>query len=233
MEQRLDARAAASEVHAADDELALQYRRLFPNVELGFASERNDRRALPGRDLLADTARASVAAGRLTAPTIASRGQRAQARRQIIDAKLGPSLAVTLPIWDQNQAQIAKARIRSIQKRTQYERILDSIALQISDASNRAQTAAELVRFHREQGLPLAESTVDGAKRRYEAGESGVLELVEAQETLVQRRRDLVGALRDYAVALAELESAVGGRLPAGRSADSTTKENSDATNTP
>ncbi|MCB9849423.1 MAG: TolC family protein [Phycisphaerales bacterium] len=214
MDQRLDARAAELDVESAEAELALQVRRVYPDVQVGFALERNERRGAPGRKLLADTARSSIAAGQLTAPSIESRGQRSLARSQIIDAKLGPSLAVTLPIWDQNQAQIAKARFRAMQARTRYERLLDAIAVQVNQAAIQATTTADLIHLYESESLPVGESTVDGATRLYEAGEQSVLAVVDAQEQLIQRRRDLVRALRDHAAAVTELENAVGGKLP-------------------
>ncbi len=214
LDQRLDARAAELEARVAEDELAMQFRRVFPDVQLGFALERNERRGMPGRKIAADTARASIAAGTLTAPGIESRGQRGLARSQIIDAKLGPSLALTLPLWDQNQAQIAKARFRALQARTQYEQTLDSIAVQVTQALIQARMTQELVAFYQHDSLPIAEATVNGATKLYEAGEQNVLGLVEAQEKLVSRRRDLVNVLRDRAIALADLERALGGKFP-------------------
>jgi len=216
--QRLDARAAELAVYAAEDELALQYRRVYPDVQLGFSLERNERRGQPGRKVLSDAAHASIAAGQLTVPTIQSPGQRRLADSQVIDAILGPSLAVTLPLWDQNQAQIAKASYRALQARAQYARVLDAIAVQVSQAAIQAEATAELIRIHRDEGLPVAEATVEGAKRLYEHGAQSVLLVVDAQEQLVQRRRDLVRALRDHAAAIAELENALGGRLPASQS---------------
>lgn len=211
--QRLDARAAEAIVSAAEDEVVLQVRRVFPGLELGLAFERGERRALPGRKILADTARASVAAGQLTAPTIESRGQRGIARSQIINAKLGPSLALTLPIWDQNQAQIARAEFQLLQARAQHERLLDSIALDVTRAASTARASLGLIHLHRDQSIPLARATVEGATQLYQAGERDVIVLVEAQEVLVKRRRDWVNALRTYAIAMADLESAVGGSL--------------------
>ncbi len=212
--ERLDAQAAALATEAADDELRRQYLNLFPNVTAGIELERPDHRALPGRKVLADTARTSVAQGRLTAPDIQSRGQRDLERRQIVDALIGPSLNVTLPIWDQNQAQIAKARFKAAQRRKEYEDLLDTIAQQVQEASTIAQSADEQVRFYRDQAVPQAEASVNAARRAYQGGEQGILVLIEAQETLIRLRRSYIDAATAYAVALAELERAIGGRWP-------------------
>ena len=74
LDQRLDARAALLAVGAAENELIRQHLRIFPDLTLGADFERPDQRTLPGRKIIADTIRSSIAAGKLTAPTIQSRG---------------------------------------------------------------------------------------------------------------------------------------------------------------
>ena len=215
MNGRLDARAAASRVRAAEDELKRQCLSVFPNVTIGVEVERPERRAAPGRKVLADTARASVANGRLTAPDIQSRGQRRAERSQVIDALLGPTLDITLPIWDQNQAQIAKARFAMLQMRKEYEDLLDSVAHDVAQALTATRTASQLVAFYENEILPQAHTNVDAARRAYQAGEQSIIALIDAQQALITQQRNHVRAQRDYAIAMAELERAVGGRLPA------------------
>ncbi len=214
MTERLDARAAALRVQAAEDEVRQQYLKVFPSVAAGVEWERPDRKALPGRNVLADTARESVANGRLTAPSIQSRAQRDAERRAIVDSLLGPSLQITLPIWDQNQAQIARAGYKAEQQRKDYETLLDSVARQVQDAIIVARIADEQVRFYRDQALPQADENVESARRTYRAGEKDILVLIDAQKSLIVQRQAYVGVWRDYAIAMAELERAVGGRLP-------------------
>ncbi|MCC6359298.1 MAG: TolC family protein [Phycisphaerales bacterium] len=212
LDQRFDVRVAWYGVQRAEAAFRLECRRLLPDVQLGFAFERGEQRALPGRDILADTARASIAAGQLTAPPIQSRGERRIEKSQIIDAKLGPTLALTLPIFDQNQAQIAKTQARVLQARKDYDARAEAVAADIVRAAAAARTAAEMLQFQESQALTQAQATVDGAERRYQAGEESVLVLIEAQDSLVKRRRAFVNALRDYAVSISQLEGAVGGR---------------------
>lgn len=211
LDDRFDIRMAWFNVQRAEAALQLECRRFLPDVQLGFAFERGEQRALPGRKILADTARASIAAGQLTAPSIQSRGERNIEKSQIIDAKLGPTVALTLPIFDQNQAQVEKARIRVLQARKDYQARAEAAAAEVLRGVAALRSAAELLDFLRTQGLTQAQATVEGAERRYQAGEEGLLSLIEAQDFLVKRRRSTVNALRDYALALAELEQAVGG----------------------
>jgi len=212
--ERTDAKAKAMQIQAAEGELTRQWLNIVPSLQAGVESESLESRAVPGRQILADTARASIAAGQLTAPSIATRGQRALDRRQIVDNIVGPAFSVTLPIWDQNQAQIAKARFVVEQRRKEYESLLDSIAEDIQQSAAIARIASAQVRFYEEQIIPQANANVEASRKAYEAGEQGIVVLLEAQEFLVSQRRSYVNVLRDYAVAYAALERSLGGRLP-------------------
>ncbi len=214
MTERLDARAASMKVQAAENEIKRQYFRIFPNITIGVEGERPERQSAPGRNVLADAARASVANGRLTAPSIQSRGERKQDRRQVIDSLIGPSLEITLPIWDQNQAQIAKARFLAVKARKAYEAILDEVARDIRQAQNVATSASQLVRFFEDEALPHARRSVESAEHAYRAGTLDILALLDAQKTLAAQKEAYIGANRDFAIAMAELRRATGGRLP-------------------
>lgn len=214
MQRRLDAKAATMQIFAADQEVRRQVLDIFPNVTLGVEMERPERRALPGRKILADTARASVRNGTLTAPDIQTRAERNLERRQIIDALLGPTLDITLPIWHQNQAQIAKARYEAAQRRKEFEDLLDAIAQDVQKSVAAARSAAELVSFFHDEAQPLATENVETARRAYQAGEESIITLMDAQRTLVSQRNAYVQAEQNCAVALAALRRAVGGTLP-------------------
>jgi len=215
MRERPDALAAARRVTQAESEIKRQKLSVFASVSLGVEGERNERRALPGRKILADTARASVRAGQLTAPDIQTRAERDFERRQIIDSLLGPSLQITLPIWDQNQAQIAKAVYNAEAARKRYESLLDSVAEDVQRSAALLRAAGELAIFYRDQGLPQAMQNLDLARRAYEGGELNILGLIEAQRHLIDQRLAAVNVTRDYLVAVAELQRALGGRIPA------------------
>jgi len=214
--QRLEARAAEYRVRAADARIRQEWSKIVPSFTAGYNLEQLESRALPGRKILADTARDSVAAGRLTAPPIESRGQRGLEKSQEIDVLQGPEFSATLPLWDQNQAQIARVRYQAEQRRKEYESLLDEIANQVNRAGVGLRSANEIVQFYRTQALPLAAQNLDSARRLYQAGEQGIIVVIEAQESLIARRRGYVRALGEYAAALTELERVVGGRLPTG-----------------
>ena len=73
------------------------------DVELGLSFERMERGRRGDKPWLADTLWASAEAGQFAAPSL-------QPREKLpTNTVLGPALALELPIFDQNQAQIAKA----------------------------------------------------------------------------------------------------------------------------
>lgn len=214
--QRFDAQAALARLAAAEHELRRQYLNVVPSVTAGAELERNERRALPGRKVLADTARESIAQGRPAAPAIQSRGQRALERRLEIDAVIGPTLQATVPLWDQNQAQIAKADYG--RNRQVVEALMADIVQDVRRAATAYASAAEVVEFYRTEALPLAAENLEASQRLFQEGQEGVLVLMAAQQAFLQQRRAWAQACQDFAVAAAELERAVGGRLPSAES---------------
>lgn len=233
LERRFDLRAAEARAAAGEAEWRLELAKIFPDVALGFDLERPEARAIPGRDLAADTARASLAAGQLAAPEIESRGRRRIEKAQIIDAILGPSLALALPLWDQNQARIAKARFRFLQFCKAQEDLREAAARDVRRAAAQVQGAAELVRYYEQEALPQASETVTNATKLYEAGQKDIWPLLESERSLLARRLAYVNMRRDYAIALVELENAVGGRLPPSAAAPSATTVPSPVSNRP
>jgi cobalt-zinc-cadmium efflux system outer membrane protein len=158
--------------------------------------------------VLADTARASIANGQLTAPEVQSRGQRRLERSQQIEAILGPSLSLTLPIFDQNQAQIAKARMTYLEAKALLDRLERSIVQQTRDAADRLVTAWDVVTLYEQEVLPQAQVTLDLSQATYQAGQTTILNVIDAQRSLLEIRRGNLAALQDAAAALAELERA-------------------------
>lgn len=212
--QRLDAQAAWWELEVAVADIENQRLRLLPSLELGIAGERFERRALPDRDLLADTARASIAAGQLTAPMIESAGQRRKERSQEIEFMLGPSLDVPLPIFDQNQAQIARARLRAQELRERYEETQQRIVEAVRSAVATRRLAEERVARYRDVLLPLQRSNLELAEAAYQTGRESILAVLLAQESLIRARLGYASALRDLAVSAANLERQISGPVP-------------------
>ncbi len=191
---------------AARERLLLEYRQVFPNVSLGLAFERESRPPAGGRDILADTARSSIAAGRLTAPTIEPRS----ARDSDTDFIIGPSISLDLPVFDQNQAQIAKARYaleRQLRLLAGLERTLRQ---EVREAADQARTAWEVARYYRDEVVPQAERNLELSRDSYREGQSSILAVLDAQRTFLTARDRYAEAVQQGAAVVPDLERAVG-----------------------
>jgi outer membrane protein TolC len=203
---RLDLQAAQESTEEALARVDEEILKIFPNVEVGLAFERSERRGQRGRKLLADAARTSLSNGALSVPEIQTRGQRQLEDSSRIAAILGPSLSVTLPVFDQNQAQIAKAEFEYQQALALLEGLERSITQEARQAVDRAVTAATVARLFRDEVQPQAQRTLSFARESYTAGKASILVVIDAQRTLLETRRLHVSALQEAAAAVADLE---------------------------
>jgi cobalt-zinc-cadmium efflux system outer membrane protein len=222
---RLDVRSGRHAVAAAASRVQEERRRLFPVVEIGIAFEREERRSGADRDILADTARASVAQGGLTAPDIEPRSARRGEKGQ--DTIIGPSLGVELPLFDQNQARIAKAEYAHRQALSALDALERVVTQEVRGAVDRALTAWRVAGMYRDRSVPLAERNLELSRQAYQAGQTSFLSVLEAQRFFLDSRRGYVEAARAAAVALPELERVIG--LPLGRLLEVSEKRAEDA----
>lgn len=213
LQQRLDVQAAHWELESSLADFHQQELRVIPSLNIGGAGERLERRALPGRKILADTARASIAAGTLTAPQIESRAQRDQERRQIIDLILGPTIEMPLPIFDQNLAQMAKAQSRTRELLQRYEDAEQRVIEGVRSALTRRRLAEDRVRLFQESLLPVQVAGLDLARKAYQTGRESILTVLLAQEALIRTRVNYSASIRDLSTATASLERELSGRV--------------------
>lgn len=205
---RLDIQAAEQAVAVAQANLEYEHRRIFPVVELGLELERSERTSQGGRDILADTARASIASGGLTAPEIQPRSERRRGKGQ--DVILGPSLGIELPIFDQNQAQIAKAQYALTQARKTLDALDRAVTQKVRGAVDHAMTAWRLMQLYRDRSIPLAQGNLELSREAYRVGRASFLSVLEAQRFFLETRRGYVEASQSAATTIPELERTIG-----------------------
>ncbi|HEY0135375.1 MAG TPA: TolC family protein [Nannocystis sp.] len=129
---------------------------------------------------------------------------------------LGPSLSLTLPIFDPGHADIA--RIQAILRQAQHRLQDAAIHVRSEIRVHRAELVAarRKVEYYERTVLPRAESITELTLREYNAMLVGTYQLLETRTDQIEAHQEYVEALRDYWVARSELELAVGGRLPSG-----------------
>ncbi len=224
MENRLDIRAMRETVRAADERLVLEHRQVFPSLTVGLSLEREARGRAQDRDILADTARASIAAGRLTAPEIEPRSNGGGDPT----VTLGPGFALELPIFDQNQAQIARARYQLEQALLRLNSLQASVVQEVQGAIDQARTAHKIARFYEMEILPQSQQNLDLARESYRAGKAGILFVLEAERAFLIARNAFINAQQEAELTNVKLESAVGVPIDTLRAE----KENSERTST-
>lgn len=125
----------------------------------------------------------------------------------------GPTLDLELPIFNQGQGEIATLRARDLQARRLLEAKTVDVRSEVRAA--RAQVAAnrELTLSIRNTVLPQRRQVLALTLQRYNGMLSGAYDLLIAKANEAAAERSYVEAWRDYWLARAELERAVGGRV--------------------
>jgi cobalt-zinc-cadmium efflux system outer membrane protein len=132
---------------------------------------------------------------------------------------IGPSLSLELPIFDQRQALIGRLEAQ----RRQAQRQLDALGLDVRSEVRLAHDKLELNRHAAQQYLkellPLRRTVLAQAELEYNAMQLGLYELLATKKAEVETFRAYIETVRDYWVARAELERALGGHIPEAPSA--------------
>lgn len=126
---------------------------------------------------------------------------------------IGPSLAIELPIFDQGQARIAKLVSETRRARRQADALATEIRSHVRERASGLLVARSLSDYLGQVVVPLRERTVALAQQQYNAMLIGLPQLLLAKQSETEAWRDYVDSVRDYWVARAELERAVGGPL--------------------
>jgi cobalt-zinc-cadmium efflux system outer membrane protein len=137
------------------------------------------------------------------------------ARDADVATTLGPAISASIPIFDQGQAAVARAQAQFRQARARYQALAIQIRSQLRKAQYRAAAAQQRALYYRDSVLPLRHRIVEETQLQYNGMFVGVSVLLQARQAEIDAGARYVEAVRDYWVAQAELEQALGGRPPA------------------
>ena len=126
------------------------------------------------------------------------------------DELVGASLSLTLPLFDQNQAQVARAGFKLERMVKLYESAQVAVAQNVRSSADRVNTASRSLEFYEEELLPQAERSLALARESYAAGRSTLLALVEVQRQLLEARRGHVALRLEAASSSSDLERVLG-----------------------
>jgi len=126
------------------------------------------------------------------------------------DDLVGPSVSLTLPLFDQNQAQVSRARFVLQQMIKLQDSAQVAVAQNVRSSADRVNAAARNLVFYDEALLPQAERSVELARESYTAGRTTLLAVLEVQRQLLDARRGHVSLRLEAARSASDLERAVG-----------------------
>lgn len=123
----------------------------------------------------------------------------------------GPTLALELPLFDQGQAQVAKLAAEYRRAKSQFEALAVEIRSEVREARDALVAARDAAEFHEKVLVPQRRMILRETLLHYNAMQLSNFELLLAKEREQLGEREAIEALRDYWLARASLERALGG----------------------
>ena len=133
--------------------------------------------------------------------------------REIDKRSFGFGLSLPLPLWNRNQGEIAKASAEERKAKEEFNQIKIELSKLITEELVNYQTAADQIEVFKKGLLAQAEEALRIAKLRYEEGESGIIDFLDAQRVYRQTFFEYYQALFEANTAKFRLERLVGGEI--------------------
>ena len=134
------------------------------------------------------------------------------------EGRRGPQIDLTLPIFDQGQAALAKLGAQYRQAQNNLEATAVEARSEVREARDMVTASRELARYYGQVLLPQRIQIVNQTQLQYNAMQRGPVDLLLAKERELTTERSYIEAWRDYWIARAELEMALKGGSPRGGS---------------
>ena len=139
----------------------------------------------------------------------------------IIDAKdegedfltVGPGMELDIPIFNQNQGQIARARAELEKAARKYEALRQNIILQVRQAYTRYVSDYEDFNLWNNDIIPSLQKKVEQTTKSFEIGEIPYLVIFEARQKLNEAKVKLVESTANLLIDAAEINYWVGKKL--------------------
>jgi cobalt-zinc-cadmium efflux system outer membrane protein len=139
----------------------------------------------------------------------------------IIDAKdegedfltTGPGLSTEVPIFNQNNGEIARAKAELEQATRQYEAVRQNIILQVRQAHTQYVSALEEFELWHSDIIPNLEKASEQAQKSFEAGEVSYFFILEAKRKLLEACMRKTEFAADLHRSAAQLNYCIGKRM--------------------
>jgi cobalt-zinc-cadmium efflux system outer membrane protein len=134
--------------------------------------------------------------------------------RESDDNALVLGVAIPLPVFNRNQGAVAAAGNRLDQARAEERNALLQTKATLNATWQEMATAREEAEVLGKEILPAARQTLETAEYGYRAGKFGILDVLDAQRTLVEAQGRHLDALATFHRASNELNRLLGRELP-------------------
>ncbi len=125
----------------------------------------------------------------------------------------GPILDLELPIFNQGQGEIVKLTAQYRQAQHELEALTVNVRSEVREARDQLIAARDLTSDIGKRLLPTQQKALNLTLQQYNFMLKGAYDLLLAKQNEVSAERSYIEAWRDYWIARAELERAVGGSL--------------------
>ncbi|MEX2517688.1 MAG: TolC family protein [Gammaproteobacteria bacterium] len=125
-------------------------------------------------------------------------------------ALIGPNISIELPLFDQQQARIARLESRLEQNRKRITALEVDIDSEVLMAWHRVESMRELLKHYQLEVLPASEQMLAFMQQEQNFMLKDVFDLLLTQREVQTNYHDYIKALRDYWIAEADLQRAIG-----------------------
>jgi cobalt-zinc-cadmium efflux system outer membrane protein len=130
--------------------------------------------------------------------------------------RIGPTLSVPIPLFDQGQAAIPRAAAVLRQSQQRYAALAVDIRSEVRAARARMFNARAAAEFYRDEVIPTQQRYLNQTQLHYNGMFVSVFQLLQAKRDEIDAAAQYIQSLKIYWTSRAELQRAVGGRLPPG-----------------
>jgi cobalt-zinc-cadmium efflux system outer membrane protein len=129
--------------------------------------------------------------------------------------RIGPSVSMPIPIFDNGQAKISRAQAILRQNERRYQAMEIDVRAEVRIARAKLISARAKALLYRDEVLPAERDVLHQTQLQYNGMYVGVFQLLDAKREQTDAAREYIEALRDYWSAKSELARAIGGKFPA------------------
>lgn len=128
---------------------------------------------------------------------------------------VGPTVAVSIPLFYQGQGEVASAEAEMRGAESRHRAAATGARATARVVSGRLRVSKESAAFFKNTLLPLRDKILDQTLRTYNAMDTGPIQLLTAKRDQIETMTAYVDTLRDYWIARTEAELLLAGRTPA------------------